>query len=179
MILLPIFFALFIGFLSLAVVIFMLYSAVRYVPFVPTSPRIVKLMVDQADVKDHQVIYDLGCGDGRLLIEARSRKNIRAVGIEAAWWVYTLAKIRRWWSNQPIELLWGNFFQQNLQNADVIFCYLFPKIMLQLKMKFEKELRPGTKVVCLSFPIFGWIPKKTIQTRPDKPNNFLIYVYEK
>lgn len=178
MIFIPVLVSLLIGFLTLAILLLMIYSAIRYVPFVPTSSRLVKLMVDQAEIKDGQIVYDLGCGDGRLLIEAKRRKNVQAVGVEAAWWVFMLAKIKRWWSGQKIILQWGNFFEQDLRNADVIFCYLFPKIMKRLEQKFKAELRQGTRIVSLSFPMVSLTPIKTIQTRPDKPKNFLIYVYE-
>lgn len=154
------------------------YSAVRYVPFVPTERKVIKKMIEAANLKDGQKVYDLGCGDGRLLIEAMKKKNIKAHGVEINRFINALAKFRIWRSGKKANIIHKNFFQISLKESDVIFCYLFPKVMQKLKMKFQEELNAGTMVISYCFPINDWVPVRTIQTREDKPKNFLIYVYQ-
>lgn len=153
------------------------YYGVRYVPYVPSNRSVIKKMIAAADLKDGQKIIDLGCGDARLLIEAMKEKNVQASGVEISFPVYWLAKFRLWMCGMKANITRENFFKVSLKDSDVVFCYLFPKVMEQLKEKFEKELKNGAIVVSHSFPIKEWKPERTVQTRADKPHNFLIYVY--
>jgi len=172
-----IFLALSVGFGTALVMTTLLYSALRYAPYVPTKKKVARQMVAIAELRDGQKIYDLGCGDGRLLREAMKVKDVQATGFEVSrvilWW----AQLKGLFSKAKPRLICANFFQEDISDADVVFCYLFPKIMLQLQQTFEKQLKPGAKVISHSFPITAWKPTKTIQTRADKPHNFLIYLY--
>lgn len=159
------------------VFISLFYTAVRYAPFVPTQSVVTKKMVAAAQLQDGQKVYDLGCGDARLLIEAKRQKNVTATGVEVNLFVCLLAKFRSWLAKKDVIIIRKNFFDVPLQDANVIFCYLFPKLMQDLKLKFTKELQAGALVISYCFPIQGWKPEKTIPTRDDKPNNFLIYIY--
>lgn len=170
--------ALLIGVTAVFTITSLMYSAIRYVPFVPTKQDVVKKMIKAANLKDGDTIYDLGCGDGRFLIEAAKEKRVTAIGIEASWIVTMLAKFRIWISGQKVRLISGNFFKKNISDADVIFCYLFPGVMNKLKDKFISELKEGAKIISFSFPIKEWQPVEVIQTDTNKPKNFLIYVYE-
>ena len=176
--LLIVFIALGIGIGTIIIMVSLLYHAIFHAPFVPTKNQVVRQMIRAAKLKDGQRVYDLGSGDGRLLIEAMREKKVKATGVEIAWLVSLLARIRMLFSKKKYTLLNSNFFRLDLKDADVIFCYLFPRIMKKLKMKFEKELIKGTKIVSYCFPIKEWQPVQTIQTRADKPKNFLIFVYE-
>lgn len=163
----------------LLIVIFvsLTYSAIRYVPFVPTESRVIKQMIENAGLRDGQHVYDLGCGDGRLLIEALKKSKIKATGVEVNFFITWLAKFRLWLSGKKATILRANFFDVPLNQSDIIFCYLFPKVMKKLKVKFENELKNGATIISYCFPLKDWKPYKTIQTRKDKPNNFLIYIY--
>jgi len=154
------------------------YSAIRYVPYVPTKKTVMKKMLTAAKLQDGHTVYDLGCGDARFLIEASKNNQLEAIGIEASWVVLLLAKLRVWLSGKKVKLISGNFFKKNIGDADVVFCYLFPKVMERLKEKFIEELKEGAKIISFSFPIKDWDPVEVIQTDPNKPKNFLIYVYE-
>jgi 16S rRNA A1518/A1519 N6-dimethyltransferase RsmA/KsgA/DIM1 with predicted DNA glycosylase/AP lyase activity len=135
-------------------------------------------MIEAANLKDGQHVYDIGCGDGRLLIEALKKKKINAHGVEINLFISSLAKLRLWMSEKKAVILRKNFFKVSLRESDVVFCYLFPKVMQKLKIKFQDELKKGAVVISYCFPIKDWKPTKTIQTRADKPKNFLIYVYQ-
>jgi len=172
-----IFFVLLIFFLGALVMTSLFYSAIRYVPFVPTEVYVMKKMIAAAELKDGQRVFDLGCGDGRLLIEAMRKKHVKATGVEVNRLISWLARFRLWMNRKKAKIICGNFFQTPLRESDVIFCYLFPRVMQQLKEKFEAELKKGTTIVSYCFPIKAWKPTRVITTRASKPHNFLIYVY--
>jgi ubiquinone/menaquinone biosynthesis C-methylase UbiE len=151
--------------------------AVIYAPFVPTPYKIVKLMLQSADIKKGDNIYDVGCGDGRIAIEA-CKKGATATGIEIAIPVYILALLNVRFQKSPAKILRKNFMKVPINDATHIFCYLWPRLMNALKEKFTRELKPGSKIISYSFPIKDWKPIKTVKTQVDKDKHFLIYVYE-
>ena len=73
------------------------------------------------------------------------------------------AKINLWFHKIKNTIYIENFYKQDLSHADIIFCFLTPPTMLKLRDKFEKELKPGTKIISYAFHIEGWQPKKIIQ----------------
>ncbi len=170
--------AVIIGVSSSLVVSLMMVHALLYVPFVPTENGVVKKMLEIADLKDGETIYDLGCGDARILIEAMESASVKGIGIEVSRMVITLARFRKWWKKSKVLLMRKNFYEQDLSDADVVICYLFPGVMKKLKEKFEKELKPGARVISYSFPMLEWQPSKTLTTRENKPKNFLVYRYD-
>lgn len=118
------------------------------VPYVPTSSKVSRQMVDFAGLKGGETVYDLGAGDARLLIEAkRVHRGITAKGYEISPVVYLLGlyHVRR--SKLPIHFSFGNFFHRDVSDADCIFLYLMPEVMGKLAEKFDRELKPGTKVI--------------------------------
>lgn len=125
--------------------------AVR-VPFVPTARRIAEEMVRFAKLKGNETVYDLGAGDGRILIATkRLHPHVRAIGWEFVPTVWLLGKLRIWWSGQDVSLRLGNALSQDVRDADCIFLYLFPEAMALLETKCDRELKPGTKVLSYVF----------------------------
>ena len=144
-----------IGFV-LVILLFVLVTAVGnlaiQVPFVPTARKVAEEMVRFADLKGTETVYDLGAGDGRILIAAkRLHPHIRAIGWEFVPTVWLLGKLRIWWSKQDVSLRRGNALTQDVRDADCIFLYLFPEAMALLEAKFDRELKPGTKVLSYVF----------------------------
>jgi predicted RNA methylase len=110
-----------------------------------------------AEVGPDDVVYDLGCGDGRTIVTAARRYGARAVGIE-------LDPLRYIWCQSLITILglrdrvcviYGDFFNQDLSNADVVTCYLLQSTNNKLEEKFKRELRVGTRVVSNTFTFSG------------------------
>ena len=102
-----------------------------------------------AEVNSEDVVYDLGSGDGRIVIEAARRYKAHAVGIEAD-------PIRYMWSkfmgvllgvNKKVEILWGNFFNQTITPATVVTLFLSSRANERLTIKLLKELQPGTRII--------------------------------
>lgn len=121
-------------------------------PYVPTPMSIVRTMIDLADIKSNEVVYDLGAGDARLLIEAKKAEpSITAVGFEIAPLVWILGKLRIVFSGQSVSLRMRSLLGADVSKADVVFLYLSPAVMHALREKFATELRPGTRIVSHGF----------------------------
>jgi SAM-dependent methyltransferase len=122
-------------------------------PWAPTSMNIVHTMLKLAEVGPEDVVYDLGCGDGRTIITAVRRYGARAVGfeIDPLRYLWCRMLVRILGLRERVKVLYGNFFNQDLSAADVVTCYLLQGTNNKLEDKFEKELRPGTRVVSNTF----------------------------
>ncbi len=129
------------------------------VPFVPSGNSVVRKMIEFAGLRDGDTVYDIGCGDGRLLFEARKHANVEAFGFEIMPLPFVWAKLRAWWTRDPkIHILFQNFFEASIHDADVVFCYLMPETLEACKPKFQKELSPKALIVSHDFQIPGWKP---------------------
>lgn len=165
----------------LAIIIFILiltfaYGAVRGAPWVPTWGTDVERFMRLADIKPGQVVYDLGCGDGRLLVAA-AQKGAHAIGYEVSLVPYVIAYARRLLSNnrKNISIHFKDFWFTDLADADVVYVFLMQKIYDKLRVKLEQELRPGTKVIVYVWPIEGWQPVRIDETK-GQPK---LYIYER
>ncbi|MFA6397589.1 MAG: hypothetical protein WDK96_01930 [Candidatus Paceibacterota bacterium] len=132
-----------------------LYFSFRIkVPFVPVSKKIISKIITNLKLEDGQTLYDLGCGDGRVLFDCKKEfKNINCVGVEIAPTPLLLLRIKNFFTkkDKKIKIIDKNFFEIDLKEADRIFVYLFPEIMDKLLPKLEKELKSGTLVVSCDF----------------------------
>jgi len=125
--------------------------------YMPTPRDIVEKMLDLAAVGPGDVVYDLGSGDGRVVICAAER-GAKAVGVEAD-------PIRVLWSRinasrsptgANVQIIWGDFFKNSVAEATVVTVYQGEEINRKLKEKLEVELKPGSRVVSFSFKFMGW-----------------------
>ena len=133
------------------------------VPFVPTPSEVVDEMLRLADVKSGDVLYDLGCGDGRIVIAAAKRYGVKAIGID-------IDPVRIRESNEnaaqagltgKVRFLQEDLFKADFKDATVITMYLLTSVNLRLRPKLLAELRPGTRLVSHSFEMGDWRPDKT------------------
>jgi hypothetical protein len=154
------------------------------VPFVTTSNSVLKDISKALEVKDNSVVYDLGCGDGRILIYLSNLfPKAKYIGIENNIFPLLLAKAESFLNNKKtgnkVEIIDNNFFKQDLKNATHIFTYLYPNIMDELLPKFEKELKSGTRLVSLSFKFASKNPIEEIDLKRSKYKlGRKIYVYQ-
>lgn len=140
-----------------------LYNAARVrIPYVPTPDWAIKWLVENLAPPTGALVYDLGCGDGRVLCAlAMKHPSVRFIGLELQWWPYVVAKGRsRKMPNLQIQRI--NFWSRNISDAHYVFCYLFQPVLEKMKMKLESELRPGATVVSFGFHIPDWTPTKEI-----------------
>ncbi len=157
------FFIIFLGILSLIALWRYItnFSANVSAPFIPTEPKIIKRMLDIAHLKKNDILYDLGSGDGRIIIMAALR-GIKAVGIEIdpikVWYSRLFIKIMKLEKKAKIER--NNFFNVNLSRASVITIFLHHEINQLLKEKFHKELKRGTRIISYPLTLEGWKPER-------------------
>lgn len=133
------------------------------VPYVPTSQSVVDAMLDLAKIKAGDVHYDLGCGDGRIVISA-AKRGAKATGIDL-----DPQRIKEANANaveaglkDKVTFIEGDLFDFDFTKADVLTLYLLPSVNLKLRPKILKELKPGTRVVSHAFDMGDWEPEKEI-----------------
>ena len=143
--------------------------------FVSTASVRIKTFLNVVPMETGELLVDIGCGDGRVLRAAHRRYGVKAVGFEVNPLAYLTARVLSL-RTPGVRIQWGNFWFEDLGDADVIFCYLFPDVMERLAGKLEKELLPGTRVISCNFPLPGWLADKVL--RPDSHHhNDPIYLY--
>ncbi len=129
-------------------------------PYVPSPPEVAWAMLDLAEVKEDELIYDLGCGDGRILLIAALDFGAKGVGVEIDSGRYRRAKrmVKSLNLTDKIDIIHGDVNEVDLRDADVVTLYLTPEANRKLKRKFENELREKARVVSHDFKIEGWKP---------------------
>jgi tRNA A58 N-methylase Trm61 len=129
-------------------------------PFVQTPLDVAKKMLEMAQVKPGEVLYDLGCGDGRLIILAAKDIGANATGIELREDLVERARteIKRLNLEERVKVIQGNFFDVNISDANVITLYLTSSANERLRPKLEAELRLGSRIVSHDFKVPGWKP---------------------
>lgn len=135
-----------------------LYAMATGAPFFPTPKKILNKMMAFANIQPGQKVYDIGCGDGRLVFAA-AKQRAQAIGYEFSLPTYLLAKIRSFF-HKDATIQYRNFWHQNYSDADVIFCFLLTKSMQTFHQKIWPQLKPGCKVVSHAFSIKQLKPVK-------------------
>ncbi|MFA5127094.1 MAG: SAM-dependent methyltransferase [Patescibacteria group bacterium] len=141
----------------LAIAVTTTYALFSGIGWVPTRQADIDRFLRLADVGSKEKVYDLGCGDGRLVISA-SKLGAEAIGLEISILLYIGAVLRKFFSGSKAKIKFGDFWRVDLRQADVVYLFLIPRVYSRLKNKLEKELKPGAKVVVLVWPIPGWQP---------------------
>jgi precorrin-6B methylase 2 len=131
------------------------------VVFVPTPNEVIDKMLELAKVTPKDVVYDLGCGDGRIVVAA-AKRGARAVGIDI-----DPQRIKEATANIKAEkvtgrarLIEGDLFETDISEATVVTLYLLNRLNEKLKPKLMKELKPGTRIVSHAFDMGDWAPEQ-------------------
>ena len=140
-----------------------------------------RVLVDEilalVPMRPGQRFYDLGCGEGRVLIAARRKYGVHAIGYEVNVCAYLYARLNIWWHGGGAEVRFQNFMHVDLSDADVIYCYQASGAIQQLRDKFNRELRPGTIVISNTYTIERWLTP-TVVTLAHGIITRNIYLYE-
>ena len=154
-------------------------TAENLAPDVPTPQPIVERMLEAGHVKAGELVYDLGSGDGRVVITAAQKFGAKAVGIEIRPDLCRIAteRIKAAGLEDRVKIVQGSALRVDLSPADVVTMFLLTTSNERLKPALEKYLRPGTRVVSNQFPIKGWKPVETVRARAGTMS-YSIYVYE-
>jgi phospholipid N-methyltransferase len=139
----------------------------------PTSKILVRKMLEIAEVNSEDILYDLGSGDGRIIIETARKYHANAIGIEAdpLRYIWSKLMILLYGVNQKVKVIWGNFFNKDITNATVVTLFLSSKANQQLKTKLQNELKPGTRIVSYYWTFHEWEPVKE-----DKKDKIYMYI---
>ena len=148
-------------------------------PYVPTPWHVVERMLEVVGVTEDDVVFDLGSGDGRILMRAAKDRGARGVGyeinpslVEEARSAVDAAGVA-----QRVEIRQGDIFEADLSEATVVTLFLMTSAHRRLRPKLLGELRPGTRIACYKWEIPGWNPSKTV-TLPVSGSEQPIFVYE-
>lgn len=146
--------------------------------WVASDLAVVTAMLEAANVKPGDVVYDLGCGDGRIVITAASRFGARGVGVDLdpdrireARMNAVLARV-----TDRVTFEVQDLFATDVSPATVVALYLAPEVNLRLRPKLLRELRPGSRVVSHQFDMGDWLPERTIEV-PVFPGNRRVYLW--
>lgn len=134
------------------------------VPFLESPESVVQAMLELAEVGDDDLVYDLGSGDGRIVIAA-ARRGARGVGIEIAPDLVELSNdnARQAGVAERVRFIEADLFESDFSEATVVMVYLYPKVNRRLRPLLDAQLAPGTRVVSHRYPIQGWQPVERVK----------------
>lgn len=132
--------------------------------FVPTRESVADQMLQLAGITSKDVVYDLGSGDGRVVILAAQKYGARAVGIELDPKLIRMSRdiAREGEIEHRVTFIEGDLFEADISPATLVTIYLSPSVNARLEPKLRNDLRPGTRVVSHQFPIGDWKPDKIV-----------------
>jgi len=136
------------------------------VPYEPSSEDAVGTMLEIVKVGKNDLVYDLGCGDGRIVIAAAQKAGARGVGVDLdpVRIKESLENARKADVTDRVQFFQQDLFQTEIGQATVVMLYLYPEVNLKLRPKLFRELKPGTRVVSHSHDMKDWEPDQTITT---------------
>ena len=149
------------------------------VPYVPTHERIVSEMLKVANVGKNDVLYDLGCGDGRIPVTAAKRFGTRGVGvdIDPQRVLEARANAVKEGVADRVKFFQQDLFDTDIKEATVVTLYLLPDVNLRLRPKLLSDLKPGTRVVSHNYDMGDWQPLKTITIKlPDGEHTVYFWI---
>lgn len=151
----------------------------KIVPFVPTPEDVVERMLELAQVKKGDVVYDLGSGDGRIVITAAKKYGVKAVGFEIDPYLLQQSResIRKQGLGRLAEIREQDILTVDLSPATVVTMYLLPEVNLKLRPNLWRELKPGSRVVSHDFDMGDWQPLKVEHVRDSSDWDHTIYLW--
>jgi hypothetical protein len=154
-------------------------AAENLAPYIPTPDPIVMRMLEAGHVKSEDIVYDLGSGDGRIVITAVQKFGARAVGVEIMPDLCRKAtdRIKSLGLESRARILEDSLFRVDLSPATVVTMFFLTSSNERLKPNLEKYLKPGARVVSNQFPIRGWRPTEVVHVKNGAMDHS-IYVYE-
>jgi len=148
----------------------------KLAPYVASPARVVDRMLSLANIHPGETVFDLGCGDGRILIAAVKQYNAKAVGVEISPKLAGEARerIQKAGISEQANVIVGDLLETDLSGADVVTIYLSAAFNRELRPRMEKYLKPGARVVSHDYAVPGWKPAKI----DEEDGKHRIYLYE-
>lgn len=168
--------------IALVFALYALFSLMRdKVPYVSTPQWAIEWLCEHAPLPLQKggvgggVVYDLGCGDARVLTAIKARHpDITAIGVERNWWPYFLARLRT--RGTGVMIRHADFYKTDLRDADIVFCFLIHSVMPKVEQLLRAQLKPGATVYSYGFAFPTWQPSERIHN-PARPEGSKINVY--
>jgi hypothetical protein len=152
----------------------------KLAPYYPTPGTIVERMLEIGELKAGEKMYDLGSGDGRIVIMAAQKYHADATGVELDTDLVqsSASKIRQLGLQKTARIVHGDILKQNYSSANLITVYLLPESNIKVRPILDGQIKKGTRIVAHDFEIGGWTPIKT-ETIPDdgEGRSHTIYLY--
>ncbi|MGJ3248599.1 MAG: SAM-dependent methyltransferase [Elainellaceae cyanobacterium] len=133
--------------------------------FIPTPLAAIDAMLALANVTDHDILYDLGCGDGRILIRAAQQSGIRGVGIDIDPQRVREAEDQAQQAGvgDRLEFCCADLFDSDVSAASVVILYLLPHLNLRLRPRLLHQLKPGSRIVSHDFDMGNWVADRLVK----------------
>jgi ubiquinone/menaquinone biosynthesis C-methylase UbiE len=155
----------------------------KLAPYYPTPQIIVEKMLELGGLKAGEKMFDLGSGDGRIVIMAAQKFHAEAVGIEIErdLWKQSLSRIHKLGLDKSARIINGDLLQQNYSSADLVTVYLMPEsIDAKVQPLLDRQLKKGARVVAHDFEFRNWTPEKVESIADDgEGRSHSIYLYRK
>lgn len=154
----------------------------KLAPYYPTPEFVVEKMLQLGGLKRGEKMFDLGSGDGRIVIMAAQKFGAQAAGVEldADLWKQSTDKIKSLGLEKSARIINGDVLTQNYTAADVITVYLLPTSNDKVRPMLEKQLKKGTRIVSHDFEVAGWKPDKTETIDDDgEGRSHTLYLYRR
>lgn len=171
--------------------LFVVYSSfigfvLTRVPFVPTNTCDIEYFVKKLGISSNDVFYELGSGDGRVVLLVNKLTGARCVGFELTWWTHLWAKFKIWTAfprkqdrmkngKELVDFRNKNFFKYSWDEADYIYAYLYPPLMDRVEEKFLADCKSGSVAIIRDFPFPNLKPSEVYRM----PRKHEIYIYKK
>ncbi|MCS6852382.1 MAG: methyltransferase domain-containing protein [Gemmataceae bacterium] len=151
------------------------------VPFVPTPQEVVEKMLELAEVTKDDVVYDLGCGDGRIVVTAAKKYGAKAVGVDLdpKRVEESLKNVKEAGVEQLVEIRKGDVLKTDVSPATVVTLYLLPSVNRELKPILQKSLKPGSRIVSHDFDMGeDWKPLKKVNVTDNDGTEHTLYLWK-
>jgi protein-L-isoaspartate O-methyltransferase len=154
----------------------------KLAPYFPTPPSVVQRMLQLAELKKGEKMFDIGSGDGRIVIMAAKKFGADGTGVELDQSLcrYSVAEIKRQKLEDKARIICADAAKQDYSSADVVTIYLLPEFNAKLRPILEKQLKKGARVVAHDFDFQGWKPDKVESIEDDgEGRSHTIFVYHR
>ena len=150
------------------------------VPFVRSTPEVIDRMLELARVKPGDVVYDIGSGDGAIVIRAAKKYGVKGVGIEIDQELVAKARDNAFREKVEhlVEFRAQDAFTVDVSPATVVTLYMLPEFNAKLRPILDRELKPGTRVVSHDYDIQGWVPDKVESVKGDFLHDHKVLLFE-
>ena len=152
----------------------------KTVPFIPTPIKVIEASLDLAKVGPGDVVYDLGSGDGRVVVLAAKLRGAKAVGVEIdpALVILSEMKIKEEGLEDRVKILQKDFREVDISDATVLYLYIYYDVIKNFLMDKLYQLKPGARIVTLEIPVPGWMPvaKRGVQDENGVVRTLYLYI---